>query len=69
MAARIEVNAETVRTYLDRAMTRENYHLMYGLHLLSKDRCRGVMDALINGDLLVAGICFSAAMLFWLKSK
>lgn len=51
MAARIEVNAETVRTYLDRAMTRENYHLMYGLHLLSKDRFRGVMDALINGDL------------------
>ena len=45
MAARIEVNAETVRTYLDRAMTRENYHLMYGLHLLSKDRFRGVMDA------------------------
>ena len=25
--------------------------------------------ALINGDLLVAGICFSAAMLFWLKSE
>lgn len=51
MAARIEVNAGTVRAYLDRAMTRENYHLMYGLHLLSKDRFRGIMDALINGDL------------------
>lgn len=25
--------------------------------------------ALINGDLLVAGICFSAAMLFWLNIK
>lgn len=25
--------------------------------------------ALINGDLLIAGIAFSAAMLFWLESE
>lgn len=25
--------------------------------------------AIINGDLLIAGIAFSAAMLFWLKSE
>lgn len=25
--------------------------------------------ALINGELIIASICFSAAMLFWLKSE
>ena len=51
MAARTEVTAQSVREYLDRTMNRDNYHLLYGLHLLSRDRFVGVMDALMNGDL------------------
>jgi hypothetical protein len=51
MAARTEVTAQSVREYLDRTMTRDNYHLLYGLHLLTRDRFVGVMDALMNGDL------------------
>lgn len=51
MGGRIAVTPESVREYLGRAMTRDNYHLMYGLHFLSRDRFLAVMDALINGDL------------------
>lgn len=51
MAARIAVTALTVKDYLDRTMTRDNYHLMYGLHLLTHERYTAVMDALLNGDL------------------
>jgi hypothetical protein len=51
MGGRIAVTPESVREYLGRAMTRDNYHLFYGLHLLSADRYKAVMDALMNGDL------------------
>ena len=51
MATRTAVTADTVRAYLGTAMNRDNYHLFYGLHLLSADRYKAVMDALINGDL------------------
>ena len=51
MADRVAVTAESVRAYLDREMTGDNYHLMYGLHLLSRDRFTAVMDALMNGEL------------------
>ena len=51
MTARTEVTPESVHDYLRRTMTRDNYHLMYGLHLLSRDRYIGIMDALLNGDL------------------
>ncbi len=51
MATRTAVTADTVRSYLGTAMNRDNYHLFYGLHLLSADRYKAVMDALINGDL------------------
>ncbi len=51
MAERTEVTSQSVREYLDRTMTRDNYHLLYGLHLLSRDKFMGVMDALMNGDL------------------
>jgi hypothetical protein len=43
MADRVAVTAESVRAYLDREMTGDNYHLMYGLHLLSRDRFLAVM--------------------------
>jgi hypothetical protein len=51
MATRIAVTDLTVKEYLDRTMTRDNYHLMYGLHLLSHERYLAVMDTLLNGDL------------------
>lgn len=48
--ARVEVTPGAVKAYLDRQMTEENYHLLYGLHLLSKDRFNAIMDALLNGE-------------------
>ena len=53
MAERTPVTAASVRAYLDREMSGDNYHLMYGLHLLSRDRFVAVMDALMNGDLQI----------------
>lgn len=48
--ARVEVTPGAVKAYLDRVMTEENYHLLYGLHLLSKDRFNAIADSLLNGE-------------------
>ena len=53
MAERIQVTPERVKSYIDENLSGDNYHLFYGLHLLSRERFSAVMDALLNGELQV----------------
>ena len=53
MADRIEVNETTLQAFLDARMTSDNYHLLYGLHLLSQEYYLSILDALLNNELQV----------------
>ena len=53
MGTRIEATTATVADFLEKRMTRENYHLLYGLQLLPKDSYLAVLDALLNNELQI----------------
>jgi hypothetical protein len=53
VSERIQVTPESVKEYIDANLSGDNFHLFYGLHLLSHDRFSALMDALINGELQV----------------
>jgi hypothetical protein len=47
---RVAVTPNNLRAYLDQVMTAENYHLLYGLSLLTDTQFNTVADALLNGE-------------------
>ena len=53
MAERIPVTKDAVEGYLAKEMNGTNYHLLFGLHYLSREYFLAIMDALLNGDLAV----------------
>jgi hypothetical protein len=50
---RITVSPDSVRSFIETCVDETNYHLLYGLHLLSKTNFDAVMDGLLNGDIFV----------------
>lgn len=47
---RTAVTPSAVRSFLERTMDGNNYHLLFGLHLLKPEHFKAVADALLNGD-------------------